>query len=697
MTIRIEKRTYALTFEKIEGGIRIKEGRFGALRLASSKLFCATLRHIETKEELLLCSDKGFREATVRKGDTQLRFFFRGHESGIDVCFTVTADISENGVTFHTEVSNLDSRYSVMEVSYPYPVIENDRFDLFVSSGPGRVIEDFRHRELKLDWMYPSSRYCMQYTAIFAEGNALYLGHHDREARTKYYHVNATGGACEIFASYPAEGMNLPANSFSLRGGVCWEYIRGDWFDCAKRYETFTKTANWLPKLGTYGRPDTPDYFKELPFWIMDFMPNIPEQGNNMPETLRYRNNNDRDAWWREAIRLKEALGLPIGYHIYNWHKNAFNIDYPHFLPAKDDFKAGVQRVKEAGIFIAPYINASSWESRDNAPSPEESFAVSGIREAARDKDGNLYIEVYPQTKPDGEKTHLIGICPSSPVWHRMISRLSERIEDELQVDGIYYDQTAAMGARPCAATNHSHAPGNSGAWIEGTRALFCRIRSEKDAEKFSFTECNAEPYLDCFDGYLTWHWGENGEVPAFAVIYSKYITMLGRVVNGWRKGDAIYTRYTFAKSFVQGQQLGWINHDVQDNKEVFPFLRRTAHLRYALRSLFVTGELLRPPFVKAALATHTSTPHMWGGDNLVIPTVIAGGWKASDGKHHLFVFNIRDEAGEAKISIRASEYGIKNEIPDALKAYAAALDKGADTLTISLLLKGQDILHFEF
>jgi hypothetical protein len=386
-----------------------------------------------------------------------------------------------------------------------------------------------------------------------------------------------------------------------------------------------------------------------------------------------------------------------VGYHVYNWHKNAFNIDYPHFLPAKDDFKDGVKRVQDAGIYIAPYINASSWESRDNAPTPEESFAVTGIHEAAKDKDGKLFVEVYPQIKPDGEKTNLIAVCPSSPVWHRMISRLSERIEDELGLDGIYYDQTAAMGARPCTDPTHSHAPGNSGAWVEGTRALFRRIRAEKDERKFSFTECNAEPYLDSFDGYLTWHWGENGEVPAFAVIYSRYITMVGRVINGWRKGDFIYSRYTFAKSLVQGQQLGWINYDVQDNEAVFPFLYKLAHMRYDMRKLFVTGTMLRPPLTESDLPDHTSTPHMWGGDDLVVPTVIAGGWKAKDGKTHLFIFNIRDEGGNATIRLRASEYSIKEAIPAVLSAYAPMLDKENDTLTLSFTLAPQDALHIEW
>ena len=119
--------------------------------------------------------------------------------------------------------------------------------------------------------------------------------------------------------------------------------------------------------------------------------------------------------------------------------------------------------------------------------------------------------------------------------------------------------------------------------------------------------------------------------------------------------------------------------------------------MRYDLRALFVTGSFLRPPHVESDLPDHTSTPHMWGGEDLVIPTVIAGGWRAKEGKTHLFVCNIRDEVGKAKISLRATEYGVTEKIPEALLPYAPILDKESDTLTLSLSLIGQEALHIEF
>lgn len=697
MKTTIKRDKFHLSFEKDNDGLFIAGGQFGAITVSKTPLFTLTLRNLATREDFLVSSTAGWGEVTVREHPDQCRFFFRD-QNGMDLTVTVLANVSECGITFKTHISNLDERFSVIEASYPIPQPENDIFDLFVTSGPGRVVPDLRHTEYTYKRIYPSLHSCMQYMALFAEGDCLYVGHHDREGRTKYYDITSADGECRLAVSYPAEGMGLPANSFSLRGGVTWEYLRGDWYDAAMRYAAFAKTADWIPAIGSYGRPDTPDYFKEIPFWIMDFMPNIPEQGDNMPERLRYAVKNDKDAWWREAIRIKKALDLPVGYHIYNWHKNAFNIDYPHFLPEKDDFKEGVRRVRDEGIYIAPYINSSSWESRDNAPSAAESFAVAGIKAAAKDKDGKIIPKPYPQIKPDGEKTVLISACPATATWQRMISRLSERIEDELEVDGVYYDETSAMPAYPCTDPTHNHTPGNSGSWVESIRHRMWRIRGEKDPQKFSFSECNSEPYMNAFDGYLTWHWGENGEVPAFPAIYSRYVTMLGRVINGWRKNDKFLVRYTFALSYLFGQQLGWCNYDVQDDPEVFPFLYRLTHLRYDLKALFITGSMLRPPHVESDLADHTSTPHMWGKTDLVMPAVLSGAWREKDGTVHLFVLNPEDKTGHCKLTLRASEYGIKkNAIPEALAALTPTLDEKADTLTLSLTLKAQDIVHITF
>ena len=40
--------------------------------------------------------------------------------------------------------------------------------------------------------------------------------------------------------------------------------------------------------------------------------------------------------------KLKERLGTPVAYHVYNWHEIPFNIGYPHFLPARKTAREGL-------------------------------------------------------------------------------------------------------------------------------------------------------------------------------------------------------------------------------------------------------------------------------------------------------------------------------------------------------------------
>jgi hypothetical protein len=65
--------------------------------------------------------------------------------------------------------------------------------------------------------------------------------------------------------------------------------------------------------------------------------------------------------------------------------------------------------------------------------------------------------------------------------------------------------------------------------WTEGYWALVDSIRKTKPADCMLTTECNAEPYTQVFDGYLTWHWQCDGQVPVFPAVYGGAIQMFGR------------------------------------------------------------------------------------------------------------------------------------------------------------------------
>ena len=116
-------------------------------------------------------------------------------------------------------------------------------------------------------------------------------------------------------------------------------------------------------------------------------------------------------------------------------------------------------------------------------------------------------------------------------------------------------------------------------------------------------TECNAEPFLRWFDGYLTWHWQYDGQVPAFPAVYGGAIQMFGRAYRGGDTRD-LALRMKSGQQLVFGEQIGWIDPSVVDQPENAEFLRQVVRLRWQLRRYFYAGEMLRPPRLTGDIPT---------------------------------------------------------------------------------------------
>jgi hypothetical protein len=58
-------------------------------------------------------------------------------------------------------------------------------------------------------------------------------------------------------------------------------------------------------------------------------------------------------------------MGVPVGFHWYNWHQIPFDNDYPHYFPTKEGFAEGVRELQQSGVFVMPYINGRLWDTRD--------------------------------------------------------------------------------------------------------------------------------------------------------------------------------------------------------------------------------------------------------------------------------------------------------------------------------------------
>ncbi|MBR4949776.1 MAG: hypothetical protein IKZ25_03260 [Clostridia bacterium] len=646
---------YNLVIRKDEKGVYFEKGNFGEIEVLEGPIFSAVLQNGEEKREL---DSYFFKNAEIEKKENEIIIYFNISE----ITFIIRGKADNKGISFTSEVINNNENISVTDLTYTTPILFSEKFDLFEPSVCGRVVKDAGKRGYKKRGLYPGDLFCMEYFAVYGEKDGIYLGIEDADAAVKEISIQAGDKKAEFIINSPGINAGNAKNSFTLYGISRWEYIKGDWYDATMLYGDFVyKKAKWLPEIDLNGRTDTPKKFKELPFWVADYIPNSKSQGDNKPMNLSAGSDIYAPDYWIDAvIELKKELGVPLAYHVYNWHNIPFNIEYPHFMPAKDNFKEGLKRLKAEGIYVLPYINAVSWETRDGEMGHEINFENTGKHGAVIDKNGEMVVATYPQKTISGHKSGLAPICPSFLKWWEIIDDISREMEKELDIDGIYYDQISALSARPCYNKEHSHLPGGGCYWVEGYNKMMEKINAKKPEGSFYFSECNAEPYIKSFDGYLTWTWVENGEVPAFPAIYAGYIQMLGSFTIGKKKEDYNYFKYATAKAFLYGQQLGWCKADVIYSKERLLFLKKMVGLRYKYTELFNCSKMLRPPVIKSDLAALSSEPCLYFNEDIVMEQLLSGAWQyRNKEKTVIFLINTSEEKSSFTLEFNIEEYGL--------------------------------------
>ncbi len=359
------------------------------------------------------------------------------------------------------------------------------------------------------------------------------------------------------------------------------------------------------------------------------------------------------DYWIEAVIELKNKLDVDIAYHTYNWHHIPFNIEYPHFLPAKEGFAEGAQKLREAGIAVLPYINAVSWEKRDGEMGYEMNFENTGIHGAAMDENGDITVEHYPQTTMSGHTSELVPICPTFKPWRDFMADLTKEMNETLPIDGIYLDEIAAHCSERCCNPEHDHTLYGGDFWVEGYRKMMERLNAQKPADRYYFTECNAEPYVSSFDGLLTWMWVYGGQVPAFSAVYGGYVQLIGRCTIGRKKDDFEFFKHSVAGCLHYGQVMGWCKADIVYSEKHITFLKPFVKLREKYCEFFQGAEMEKPPAVISDLPDKTTGPALWFEGDIVMPQVGASLWKnRASGKRILFVTNIADEKANAKLTV---------------------------------------------
>ncbi len=656
---------WSLTILKTDDGARFQKGQFGNIDVVEGEIF--SLRFVDSNgKTVALSSESGWGEVEFNLDGDRVKMRFSNPLNYEKISVVVECASDATGITWNVAVVNDNPDCSVVEATYPFPAVAGAKLNLFVPDRSGRAILDAGKNGYRAFYSYPDHVASMQYFAYWGEKNGLYLGVHDPDACMKTFDVAVERGEGRIRAAFPAINIGATRNSFTLAGETRWQTFDGDWFDATAIYKEFVvNRAKWLPEKG---RPDTAPQFKEIAYWICDYIPNSEKQRDARPMTLATVSEKfGKDYWIDAAIELKKQLDAPVGYQVYNWHEIPFNINYPHFLPARKEFLEGLPKLKDAGIYVFPYINAVSWEMDDADEGFDENFANVGSRGAAIKPDGTPYFFPYPQIKATGEQTRLAPMCPGFARWREIVEEVARGLEKTTAIDGIYFDQIAAVAPLPCRSHDHGHLPGGGSYWSDGYCQTMAKINADKPKNAFYYSESNAEAYASAFDGFLTWIWNRGDQVPAFPAIYSGYVQMLGRYTDGATRDDDVYFRFHLAESLTYGQQLGWLNACVVYNDARMAFLKKVVAARRELTGFFNEGTLMRPPVVETELEPTTSS-------GITMRPIVAGAWKSGDDSQAVvIVVNISEKEADASIRLFPEEYGV--ECPERFEARLAPFE----------------------
>ena len=645
-----------IVLEKVEHGVRVgglTDTATGQELLAAEPLplFAVTLRDATSKELFTVTADSGWRQAYAAYSETRnlhtLMFRDPTDErlAGLHAEVTLRVDASAGALIWDLKIANDNPQWVLWGVVFPQVAVRDlgEGGRVFAQVTSGVELSDMWTKASKRGGAYPGGWTPMQYMAAYnrARRTGLYVGMHDPFGSTKdiFAQGRPEKHAVAFTFDHPVPNMGRAGVGFELPGEARWQLLRGDWFDAAMIYRSWVvQEAKWWPALGPEGREDTPKWMRELPAWVMTGGP----ASECVPPVKAFA----------------KTVGVPTGFHWYNWHQIPFDNDYPHYFPVKDGFREGVAELKAAGVHPMPYINGRLWDIRDKGADDWE-FTRTALPAATKEEGGAPCTESYGSKETDGNSVELAVMCPTTSLVQGRASHIVLRLFNEYGVRGVYIDQIAAAQPRLCFDASHGHNLGGGHWWTEGYWKMLDAIRAAKPADRMLTTECNAEPYVKWFDGYLTWHWQQQDMVPAFSAVYGGALQMFGRAYRGGPTQD-LANRMKAGQQLVYGEQIGWFGPEALERAESGPFLRDCIALRWLLREYFYRGHMARPPRLAGQVPTVTAD-WQWSGEWLVTTdAVLTGAWRIDrENKVVLLFANVSDSPFASRLDLDPKDYGL--------------------------------------
>ncbi len=558
--------------------------------------------------------------------------------------------MSWEGTTANSETSFWRGKFPLVS----FRPLSDDMTGIYPSHS-GCVRRDIFTDSFKYRGTYPSGfSATMSWIAYWDNktNNGLYVGIHDPwgSVREIGWLGKTKQNMSTFYADIPFENMGVPGNKLNSTGEVVFRAFKGNWYEASLLYRDWVShNAKWWPEMGPEGRKDIPLWMKENGVFLMM----STDQRWLTPSRRVYTPLNKMA---ETTGAFQSAVGVPGAVHWYLWHQNVYDNDYPHFFPAKEGFAEEVLKLQKDNLFRAmPYTNGRLWDTHDRGKE-DWKFTRQGLPGATKKEDGSIYSEQYPleHTGRESDGTPCVHalMCPATKVWQDRVRENVLTAMNGHNVQAVYIDQIGAATPLLCFDKTHGHPVGGGHWWLDqGQWKSLSRIRHDMRREvpdypltpeqkelfkknpehlknRIITTECNAEVYAAVVDGFLTWHWQQPNQVPAFVVVYGGVIPFIGRA----SVGDALALRARVAEALTNGEQIGWFDANVKDDPEKFNFIRNTLRFRYQVRSYFYKGRMGRQPKFLDPIPKITSDWVWYNNTNLHIEDAVRTSlWRITD------------------------------------------------------------------
>ncbi|MBQ9787762.1 MAG: hypothetical protein IJW33_06305 [Lentisphaeria bacterium] len=543
--------------------------------------------------------------------------------------------INDRRITFDFAADNQDRSLRLENLNFPVVRLREK-----VEGAPGKLVYPCQSGVLFDDpvsgtlppacW-YPSGRLNMQFSAYYDFYSGVYVSPEDPEGKIKELTIRSRGGDLEICWSNPVAFARdrSGGNSIARMPSAAVEVFYGDWFDAAMVYKKFAgEKARWnRPRF----RP-TPKWFEENLLWFCHWTFK-PADLKAMPGIMR---------------KMRDYFEVPFGVHWYRWNDGGKG-GFPHSF-AKDGIDKINAELLKMGVFTKSYIDNRLWSELDGPHRKVDlEFQKYGKKYAVLNADKTMNYERYSPACRD------VVMCAGVPAWQEKMTSVTDRVAG-YGFAAIYHDQVSASRPFACFDPDHGHDLNDPAAWGDGYWKMFEKIAKlqAKYPELAHDTEDASEAHLPFFDGFLTWRWTDQNQIPLFAAVYAGKTQFTGRHFENTSTGDEKSFMVKCALQLLQGEQIGWFTYGMLiKSQQRIVFAKQMVHLRKLLLSYFNGGMMLKPFYFDPASPMQTTS---WGiaapkPHDVTLPEILHSRFKrASDGAETVVFINTSDRESSAGV-----------------------------------------------